>query len=341
MRNRPYYPRGFVLGVVGLGLVLSAHPQGAMHVFQKVAPSVVALIMEDDNRQPSALGSGFVVGDELIVTNFHVIRGAAAGRVKLVGDEKLFLIEGVVGADAKRDVAILRVPGLKALALPLFQASRVAVGDGVFALGSPRGLEGSFSQGIVSGIRQIGDTTLFQITAPISPGSSGGPIVEASGSVIGVAVATLQGGQNLNFAISISHIQDLLKTVGQPYPLSRVSKKKDETRKSILSEIGAPGIEKVTVSSVVCTDALYTWHCNFSVHNGLDVLIAKVRYLVILRDKQGRPVDSREGVLHYGKIRPGLAMRTSNSNGQFDVEHETKKLLGKIDVRILEFGVPE
>ena len=67
----------------------------------------------------------------------------------------------------------------------------------------------------------------------------------------------------------------------------------------------------------------------------------KVRYLVILRDKQGRPVDSREGVLHYGKIRPGLAMRTSNGNGQFDVEHETKKPLGKIDVRILEFGVPE
>jgi Trypsin-like peptidase domain len=162
---------------------------------------------------------------------------------------------------------------------PLFQASRVAVGDGVFALGNPRGLEGSFSQGIVSGIRQIGDTTLFQITAPISPESSGGPIVEASGSVIEVAVATLQGGQNLNFAISISHIQDLLKTAGQSHPLSRVSKKKDETRKSILSEIGAPGIEKVMVSSVVCTDALYTWHCNFSVHNGLDVMIAKVRYL--------------------------------------------------------------
>lgn len=236
---------------------------------------------------------------------------------------------------------ILRVPGLKAFAPPLFQASRVAVGDGVFAVGNPRGIEGSLSQGIVSGIRQIGDTTLFQITAPISPGSSGGPIIEASGSVIGVAVATLRGGQNLNFPVSISHVQDLLKTVAQPHPLSRVSKKKDESRKSILSDIGAPGMEKVTVSSVVCTDALSTWHCNFSVHNGLDVLIAKVRYLVILRDKQGRPVDSREGVLHYGKIRAGLAMRMSNGNGQFDVEHETKRLLGKIDVRILEFDVQE
>jgi S1-C subfamily serine protease len=147
MRHRTWYLIGFVLGVVGLGLVLSAHPQGAKHVFQQVAPSVVALIMADDNRQPSALGSGFVVGDELIVTNFHVIRGAAAGRVKLVGDEKLFLIEGVVGADAKRDVAILRVPGLKALALPLLQAARVAVGDGVFALGNPRGLGGKLFPG--------------------------------------------------------------------------------------------------------------------------------------------------------------------------------------------------
>jgi S1-C subfamily serine protease len=87
--------------MVGLGLVLSAHPHDAKHVFQKVAPSVVALIMEDDNRQPLALGSGFVVGHELILTNFHVIRGAAAGRVKLVGDERLFLIEGVVGGRRK------------------------------------------------------------------------------------------------------------------------------------------------------------------------------------------------------------------------------------------------
>ena len=128
--------------MVGLGLVLSAHPQGAMHVFQKVAPSVVALIMEDDNRQPSALGSGFVVGDELIVTNFTSSGGRQQGVCSLSEMRSSFLIEGVVGADAKRDVAILRVPGLKALALPLFQASRVAVGDGVFALGNPRGIEG-------------------------------------------------------------------------------------------------------------------------------------------------------------------------------------------------------
>jgi hypothetical protein len=100
-------------------------------------------------------------------------------------------------------------------------------------------------------------------------------------------------------------------------------------------------MEKVTVLSVVFTDALYTWHCNFSVHNGLDVLIAKVRYLVILRDKRGRPVDSREEVLYYGKIRPGLAIGTSNGNGRFDVEHKTKRLLGKIYARILEFDGQE
>jgi len=79
-----------------------------------------------------------------------------------------------VGVDDVHDLAILSVQGLKAKALPLGDSSQVAAGDEVYVVGNPQGLEGTFSTGIVSGVRKIGDDSLLQITAPISPGSSGG-----------------------------------------------------------------------------------------------------------------------------------------------------------------------
>jgi S1-C subfamily serine protease len=88
-----------------------------------------------------------------------------------------------------------------------------AVGDKVYAVGNPLGLEGTFSEGIISGMRFIGGHATMQITAPISPGSSGGPILDGSGSVIGVAVATFKNGQNLNLAIPVGYVSRLLTIV--------------------------------------------------------------------------------------------------------------------------------
>jgi trypsin-like peptidase len=86
-------------------------------------------------------------------------------------------------------------------------------------LGNPLGLEGTFSDGIISGIRRDGSRRILQITAPISPGSSGGPILNEKGLVIGIAVATLSEGQNLNFAIPVSDLGPLLSSVGRLSPL--------------------------------------------------------------------------------------------------------------------------
>jgi hypothetical protein len=291
-----------------------------------------------------SLGSSFVLRDDLVATNYHVIKEASAGHVRLVGAKVTIPIQGVVAKDAYLDLAVLKVSGLQATALKLASASRAVVGDVVFAVGTPQGLEGTLSQGIVSGIRTFGKSVLFQITAPISPGSSGGPVVDASGNVLGIAVATLRGGQNLNFAISSAHLEELLRAAGSTEPLGSEVKVATGSEESVLAQIGGPGIRNVTASNVSCSASGYgSWHCNFSVENKLEISIRNVKFLVILKDKDAKSIDSREGHIAYRgpAIRPGLARRTSRIDGQFDIEDETKKLVSQIEVRVLNFEAVE
>ena len=112
-----------------------------------------------------------------------------------------------------KDVAILKVDHILARPLSLGDINDVGVGDEVYVIGNPEGLEATMSQGIVSGIRQIEGNRLFQITAAVSHGSSGGPVLRKSGEVIGVAVGSLSSGQNLNFAIPASEVLALLNTL--------------------------------------------------------------------------------------------------------------------------------
>ena len=146
----------------------------------------------------------------MIATNMHVIEGASAARIKVIGRPETYTVGGVIGTDPTADLALLKVNGLNAPPLQLGDSRQGAVGDQVFAVGNPEGLEGTFSEGIVSGIRTAGADTLLQITAPISPGSSGGPVIDLNGKVLGIAVATFKEGQNLNFAVPFSYLKALL-----------------------------------------------------------------------------------------------------------------------------------
>jgi S1-C subfamily serine protease len=181
----------------------SAQELSAKQVAQGAFPSTVLLLMEDPAGQPSVLGSGFFVADNLIATNFHVIRGAAKGYAKLVGQGARFPIKGVAGVDENRDLALLAVDA-KAPALRLADKEGAEIGDQVYAVGNPEGLEGTFSQGLVSGIRHVNGDTILQVTAPVSPGSSGGPVLNSKCNVVGIAVATFTEGQNLNFAVPVA-----------------------------------------------------------------------------------------------------------------------------------------
>jgi hypothetical protein len=261
-----------------------------------------------------------------------------------VGKPEKAEILGVVAADASRDLVLLQVKGLTAPSLPIGESKNVAIGEEAFVIGNPQGLEGTISQGIVSGLRKVSNMEIIQITAPISPGSSGGPVLDRTGQVIGVAVATFKGGQNLNFAIPSDYLASLLVQPKKLSPLSAFGSQKEP--RSTLGELGGKSAEGVIVSSLICKpDNEYItpiqWQCSFSLVNRLRVSVKNVQYLVILYSGKGEPLDTREG--HYpGSIRPGLAVRPMNfMNYSFDVPHEVKRITSKIEVRILDFVVEE
>jgi hypothetical protein len=175
--------------------------------------------MEDAKGRPISTASGFFIQEDLVVTNFHAVREGVTGHVKLVGSRGAYVIAGVASMDQGKDLAILKITGVKAPSLRLGSDRDARVGDRIYAAGNPMGLEGTFSDGIISAIRNSGSRRLLQIAAPISPGSSGGPVLNEGGLVIGIAVGTFTEGQNLNFAIPVSDLSPLLANVGRLSPL--------------------------------------------------------------------------------------------------------------------------
>lgn len=179
--------------------------------------STVLIVMEDTNGKPLSSGSGFFVGKGLIVTNMHVIEKGTKGIFKRVGKDKWENIKDTVKVDKQRDLAILKVLDVDAPALPLGDSNEVQIGQSVYAVGNPIGfLEGTFAPGFVSSIRGKDPNKSIQITAPISPGSSGGPLLNDKGQVIGIVVGGITEGQNLNFAIPSNYLDELLDKVRGP-----------------------------------------------------------------------------------------------------------------------------
>jgi hypothetical protein len=179
-------------------------------------------------------------------------------------------------------------------------------------VGNPQGLEGTFSQGIVSGIREVGADRLLQITAPISPGSSGGPVLNAKGEVIGVSVATFRGGQNLNFAIPSDYLKTLLGKAGPAKPLAQA--KLAKAQRSILSDLGGHGVEGVVGGIFAWKNQLYELDGGYTItlRNQLREPVRNVYCLVIFYDRDGNPLDV-DMLIHRDVIPAGLGRRTSGS----------------------------
>jgi len=206
-----------------LVLVESAVPQASVKSSLELAraarESVVLLKIFDSAGREIGSGTGFAVGEHLLATNHHVAEEAARIQA-LRSDEKAVELLGVVAESEEHDLALLRVPKsatFRPLKL-LVPLSKVEPGERIVVLGSPLGLAGSISEGIVAAVRPkgLGEDSdeferqpLLQITAPISPGSSGSPILNDRGEVIGVAAAFLSDGQNLNLAIPSQFVATL------------------------------------------------------------------------------------------------------------------------------------
>ena len=182
-------------------------------ITQKALASTVLLVAEDARNKTIGRGSGFVVQGTQIVSNFHVVEDAAKVYAKLVGQDTLFDIKGIIAINRENDLVLLDVPDdFEAPPLNLADSETVQVSDAVYVVGNPQGfLEGTVSEGIISGFRErrVGDKHI-QMTAPISSGSSGGPVLNSEGAVVGVSVGSIVEGQLLNFAIPSNCLKTLL-----------------------------------------------------------------------------------------------------------------------------------
>ena len=160
--------------------------------------------------------TGFVVGKDLIATTYHSIAGIKAGSVELIEPYRKHAINSIAAVDESHDLAILSVSGLDAPLLECGDSSKVNIGDTIYVAGNPLKYRNTFSLGIVSGFEPsslLVQSQVLQITAPISPGNSGSPVLNKDGEVIAIISSSDVGGQNLNFAIPSNRLSTLLSAL--------------------------------------------------------------------------------------------------------------------------------
>jgi hypothetical protein len=186
-------------------------PLSPRELFAMASPAVVKIHTYTAGGRLLGQGSGFFVSaDGMLITNYHVVRKAASAKVVFPSGKKLD-VTGMLASIPKADLALLKVDTQDRRFLKI-APRRPDVGTKVWAIGSPKGLSNTLSEGLVSGYRDVsGSLTLLQTTTPISQGSSGGPLLTDAGEVVGVATLTRIGGQNLNFAIPCKYLRAIVR----------------------------------------------------------------------------------------------------------------------------------
>lgn len=249
-----FFPIAFFL----LSTTTMVFAQTAEQIAEKALAATVSLEMKDKNGTTIGFGSGFFVAEDKIATNFHVIEGAANGTVKLVNEYSHYDIAGVLATDMDNDLALLRVSGLRSKPLSIADSDSIKVGATVYVVGNPKGLEGTFSNGIISSRRDMDIKKRLQMTAPVSPGSSGGPVLNGKGEVIGISYAQIISGQNLNFAIPSNYLKKLIDQAGKAQSFSQWN----QSIKKILAKGILPaavdaygGLEKLQAVKNIVTEA--------------------------------------------------------------------------------------
>jgi S1-C subfamily serine protease len=179
-------------------------------IAREQSKAVVIIEALDERGSVTGQGSGFIVTSQgAVVTNLHVVQGAASLRVKLPGGDA-YKTSDLVDVDDAKDIAIVKVKGFKLPVVTLGDSDKAETGEAVVAISSPEGLVNSISTGVISGVRRFDTHRVFQISAPISQGSSGGALFNSSGEVIGVITYLLKSGQNLNFAVPINYARGMI-----------------------------------------------------------------------------------------------------------------------------------
>lgn len=180
-------------------------------IFSRARSSVVVIVADDQNGQREALGSGFIVSHDRIATNHHVVEGMSEAYV-VFSDGDVKPVSKVVADSEQQDVIILMTETGNRPSLALGDELSLQQGDPVYALGAPKGLQLSFTSGIVSSFRKPNGQFLIQTTAPIAPGSSGGPLFDHTGRVVGVTTSLLADAPGIYFSVGIGDVRRLLRT---------------------------------------------------------------------------------------------------------------------------------
>jgi len=181
---------------------------------RRVKPSVVSVLTYDAKGEPLISGTGFFVRPGEVVTNMHVIRGAHRVEIHTLDVKgRTYPVAGALAVDEEADLALLSVDLPAERSRPLNFASALPdEGEQIFVIGNPLRLEGSVSEGIVSAVREVPDLgRIIQITAPVSHGNSGSPLLNMRGQVIGIVTVKVTNGQNINLALGVTRISELAK----------------------------------------------------------------------------------------------------------------------------------
>jgi len=199
---------------------LPAEQEDLPSLFKKVSPSTVAVFTYDRTGKPYGQASGFFISnDGDVITNWHVLAGAWRAQIKTSKDE-VFPVRHIVAEDEETDLVRISVVVGSKTVIPLSMSdSTLQTGERVMVISNPLGLERTVTEGIVSAaVREFPPFgKVVQVTAAMSPGSSGGPVVNMKGEVIGVAKGGISAvaGQNLNFAVPAERVSRLRPSTGK------------------------------------------------------------------------------------------------------------------------------
>ena len=307
-----------------LALPLHVSAATTVDVYRQSRESVVYLASYDQDGLPLASGSGFFFEPKRIATNLHLVEGAARVVYKPIGATQETDIKQVVRRSRSLDVAILETEEENP-ALKIASPDQTVIGQKVIALGNPAQLEGpisegtigwrgkpalsylkgagTVSEGVISGKRELAEgLSLLQMTAPISWGNSGGPLLNESGEVIGITMATIESGQDPNFALPAHLIQEMLAAESPYEPVLKAALPLPPNGSSVL---------KLVDLQMDGHDVI-----KYSLLNMTTRRISSVVYLVIFRGYDTKDVVYYVQVLTHRIPQPGLAMGDSFWNAR-------------------------
>jgi S1-C subfamily serine protease len=205
-------------------------PFDSAAITKKIAPTVVLIRGNSDTAD--ILGTGFIISsDGKIATNLHVVQSLRSGGVQLASGEK-FDSFSILAFDARKDIAIIKIPGFDLPTISLGNSNNVQVGEPLLVVGSPLGLQGSVTTGVLSSVRDDpagGGFKVLQTDASVNPGNSGGPLVNRQSEVIGIVTFKIGGTENLNFAIPVNYLRGLMDAPSSVMTLEELRSKVSST----------------------------------------------------------------------------------------------------------------